>query len=436
MHRSSNYNKFFSPHVCHVCKQNQFEVNIKSQMPLKLTSCTKCCMIAYCSEQHMQLHFDDHDPICRAIVKVGTERNIWNTNVMVPDEWFAFRKKNIEYVEKELQRKLEPYEEQMFWFVKSCFICHRQLSLPTTCYHCFSVDSCHEHKMRYFAHDCLYLALAFQQNIHDIKGNYQDERMSNVYLRKIKVGISNLESYIEESVVAQRSIEEWRPKDYAYSDYLSAPLTLYFAIECAPFLQVILRRNSLIVHILAEVPVNVCALSAWEILSHLLDKNSLIIIILIGEKLQEKIIEWENCKVCRFKQKRVRFKCYSESYHNYLKYKDNVKPDIIIGYHLELEEFIVETIRAIKHQQCPLLITTKSEKKAQNNIAEIQKKLNEDIKPFLTIKNNYRSNRPYRDHENDDVFFRNNYLIIYENLNCPDIPPQKRFRSSLASLSL
>lgn len=410
MHRSPNYNKFFNPHVCHVCKMTQVQT--------KLTSCATCCMIVYCSEQHKRLHFEDHNPICKAIVKVSRERNMWNINNMTSNEWFAFRNENINCVARELQRRLEPYEEQMFWFVKSCFICHRQVRMMTTCEECFSVDSCVKHKFCYYAHDCSYLKLAFQQDMHDVKEDYLNERMSGMYITNIKASILDLGTYIEESVVALRSIAEWHPKDYVYSDYLSAPMTFYFAIHFAPFLQFTLNRSNFVIHILGA-SVKACALSAWEILSHFFSINRLIVIIFIGERLQNRVIEWKNCEGCCYMQKRIRFESYNTSYHNYMRSKKSIKPDVIMGYHLEPEQFMIQTIRAIKRQQCPLLLTAKSKKKADNNITKIQEGLNADIKPFLKVKNDFRGNRPYRDHEDDDVFFRNNYLITYENLNYP-----------------
>lgn len=407
MYEPESYNRFFHPHVCHVCK---------SRKQTKLKLCANCQMISYCGKEHMLLHLGEHRQICEAIVKLNRIRNIWNTEKITSDEWLAFRNRNIESVANVLQRDLELYEKQMFWFAKSCFVCHRQMRMLSTCKSCLSVDCCLEHNFHYFAHDCLYLSQAFVQNINDMTSRSQDNRISKLYL-KFSSEVS-MESHIEQTAITERKIKQWHRKDYVTSDYLSAPMTLYLPIYFSPSLYFsYLMESTFVIHVIAGTSTEKCALSAWEVMSHYMKENQLIVVIMIESGLQENIIQWRNCGYCCQTGRDIRFEFHTMLYHDYVQSCRYTRPNMIVGYHLEFKRFVMETIRAIKYQQCPLLMTTKSAKKAEDNIAIIQNELKEDVKPFLKIENNFMGKRPYRDHEEENVYFRNYYVIVYENLN-------------------
>lgn len=48
---------------------------------------------------------------------------------------------------------------------------------------------------------------------------------------------------------------------------------------------------------------------------------------------------------------------------------------------------------------------------------EIEKVLGTSIKPILHTENYFVSFRSHRDFENGYIFFRNSYLVVYEDLN-------------------
>lgn len=403
---SENYNNFFNPHVCHVCKCSVQE---------KLRLCSSCHMISYCSDDHRLLHSDKHNEICEAIVKLSKRRNIRNTREITSDEWLAFRKENIKSVMEEIHRSLELYEEQMFWFAISCFVCHKQNHSLTTCLDCLSVDRCHEHDFNRFAHDCLYLQQALKQDIYEIPSR-RDVKIHYMCMPFLRTDITSIESYIEESIIIHRNMKEWYDEDYTFSDNVSAPLTLCFAMNNNPFLTFEIMPSIFVIHILAGATTKQRDLSTWEILSHCMGAFRTIVIVMVGSELQDNFVKWRNCPTCCYLNKQLFFEYHSTLYHDYMQSKQHIPSNMIIGYHLELEKLDTQTIRAVKGQNCSLLLTVKSKKSTLDYITKLQAELNETVKPYIVNKNYFRSNRPYRDYE-DDVFFRNNYLIMYQNLN-------------------
>ncbi|XP_011139396.1 uncharacterized protein LOC105183155 isoform X2 [Harpegnathos saltator] len=49
------YNSFFHPNLCHVCKLRNNG---------NLIECNQCRLISYCSEEHRLLHESEHSRIC------------------------------------------------------------------------------------------------------------------------------------------------------------------------------------------------------------------------------------------------------------------------------------------------------------------------------------------------------------------------------------
>lgn len=92
---------------------------------------------------------------------------------------------------------------------------------------------------------------------------------------------------------------------------------------------------------------------------------------------------------------------------------------MIIAFNVEFgnEEASAEIIRAFQHQGCPLLLTAKSVIIAKNNITKIHEVLGSHINPLFHEENTFASFRPCRNDESDSVFYSNQYLIFYQNLN-------------------
>ncbi|XP_032670978.1 uncharacterized protein LOC116844022 [Odontomachus brunneus] len=132
-----NYNNFFHPNICHICKSNNYGNLIK---------CNKCYMISYCSEKHKQKDLEQHEQFCAYIMEYLEWDN--STELLLRHfgtfEWTESRKKFLSEITQRLPRRLEPYEMQMIIFAKSCRICHQQINIYP-CEECYSDNFCIVH---------------------------------------------------------------------------------------------------------------------------------------------------------------------------------------------------------------------------------------------------------------------------------------------------
>lgn len=399
-----DYNKFFHPNVCHVCKW-------RGQS--HLTSCLDCCMISYCNEKHRMLHRPQHQELCEAIRKMRKTRNFWVTRGMTKDEWIIHKKENVQTIKPIIRRELKPYEEQMFLFAKSCHICHQQHDLKITCSGCFSVNKCNDHKFYDIDHDCQQLKTSLFLDTD----NYIHETSVSALQHHLheKVANDKIELLIEQHKQRCAKTYLWKPDDYKYSDSVSSPLTLCYILLYN--LWYIIHRREIVIHIIVQKLTDMQNLLAWEIVLHMLVPKIRLTIIMIGLELKNAEIDgWDLCEVCRASNKMLCFEIYSILYEHYTQSPFYVPPDIIIGLDADLQKFGANTIRTWRRQNVPLLLTTTSATKALDNIKKMNEVLGKCPDPCILTENEFRSHRPYRDLESD-VFFSNSHLIFYDRLS-------------------
>ncbi|EFN78537.1 hypothetical protein EAI_02357, partial [Harpegnathos saltator] len=125
----------FNPNICHVCKSVNAETS-------SYILCDQCCLISYCNVEHKMAHYVEHKDICKIITQLSKVRPQEDDKRYKDwQEWIQSRRELIESIKHRLDRPIEPYEEQMFLWSKSCNVCHQQAELKT-CQMCFSVNYC------------------------------------------------------------------------------------------------------------------------------------------------------------------------------------------------------------------------------------------------------------------------------------------------------
>lgn len=412
------YDKVFYPNACHVCKTTDQE---------KLKTCFKCHMITYCSEVHRIMHQPEHQEICEAIRRISKTTDLWNSHGMSSDEWVEFKKENMRRIKQELCRNLEPYEEQMFLFAKSCFICHQQSNLFNICKGCYCINSCIDHNLANIKHNCEGLLLSYILDVEYLQ--HKEVITSKLFHYKIsmcKFPI-NIESFVTRfgSDVA-RNYRFWSPFDYYFCDWVSEPLTVCQIIQNPRYFY-FTKLPSFTVHIIASSN-NTNNWLAWELLLHMLaDKVSLQIIVLGSELQNIDMPALRLCDTCISLGKSLSIKLCNESYKQYmLASGDNA--DIIVGFNVELKNFENSTINTLRHQNRPLLLTSTSKDKTNDNLRILNESKVMFTVPHIRAKNSFRSYRPYRDYEIDRVFLRNKYLIICERPNFQPIQAKSNSR--------
>ncbi|XP_032681484.1 uncharacterized protein LOC116848942 [Odontomachus brunneus] len=408
------YNMFFNPNVCHVCK-----LRMKGDLIL----CNRCHMISYCSEEHKKVHLKEHSYICNHIEKALTKMSEWRMHQFSPSEWFKSKKEFMQLVQMSISRKLQPYEKQMLMFTKSCFICHQQVDL-FTCEICYSSNFCLEHFQLFATHhasECKNLILLFNLNLAKMQELVKPLYIYNITDCRVKFDISDtpdMTAFVTKYAYNKKNrISTFEFLNlYVYTEYISGPLTLYYGI-CETMSPSFVNENFCI-HVIAANYIDEEGLHTWELLLHLFRGIKNLTVVLIGPKLQDsKTRDVDLCYRCKIYDQYFNYKCYPMLYHDYVFSTNYISPSIVIGFQANFEKNTwFESIQALRYQCCPLFLTALSKCNMQNNIIRIEEILGANVTPALQLKNNYSSLCPYKDFNTDSVFYRNEVLVIYKDL--------------------
>ncbi|XP_011149394.2 uncharacterized protein LOC105189161 [Harpegnathos saltator] len=400
----SNSNQFFHPNICHVCK---------SRIQDSLRPCNWCHMISYCCEEHKWQHRPHHIEICTIITDFINDDPQWYDRCYLYDDWVKLQASLIRIIQVILKRQLEPYEMQMFMFTKACFICH-QRHTSYTCEYCLSVSYCSDHVHHIYKHYgsmCYQMSLCLNLDVRFSEDSvWESLRIKNIF-PDVKRPFTNMESFCNQ---------------YCHiTDYISDPLTLYNGMQSAHLFHPEAITNTFVIHIIAANNVDRRNFLAWELLLHLLNRITKLIIVLIGPELEPEYNEHQTCFYCKEDNKRLILEASSVLYHDYVFHINYRRPNVIVGFQAELHRPLPalnpdswsESIKTMQSQKCPVLLTATLSCKAEYDITMIQQVLGPSVKPILSTFNDFRTFRPYRDFEAGYVSFRNIYLTVYDNLN-------------------
>lgn len=428
------YNQFFNPNLCHVCKRP----HLGNKDKFNLIKCKTCNMISYCSMKHKNLHLQQHRNICQAIEHVSKTDISINQNILRQTlfEWTKSKKQFLRCVKIDLGRELSLYEEQMLMFRKSCCVCHQQIDLKT-CPKCYSSCFCSDHdKLFSTLHKDKCEKFILMLNL-DILSAQSPEISLNVDWSKLV--FCNSDDFVSTAAFIMKYVPNERKKgktgeyqlissDYIYSDYISGPLTLHYGIYKAQLFH-LFEKDDLTIHVIAASAVDQKGVSAWEMFLHFVGEIKRLTIIMTGPELTFNHCEYDTCSTCKKYNKIFNYKCYPMLYHNYVASPEYKKPDVIIGFQAHLYSKSLfdklmwdESILALKKQDCPLFLTTYNITGATKEQIKIQQVLHKNIIPSFTIKNIYKGCRPYRNFIDEFVFYRNEWLMYYTDLNAEPLP--------------
>ncbi|XP_032677184.1 uncharacterized protein LOC116846897 isoform X1 [Odontomachus brunneus] len=390
-----NYNNFFSPYICHLCK-----------ISANLEVCQWCRLISYCCQEHLELHRVEHQEFCLAVVSLSVE--IFNTQNITLKEWNEFNKVNLERVKHKLGRNLERYEEQILLFAKSCRVCYRQNDLSVVCNACMSVTMCCTHNSIPYVHSCAELRLCIKLDIENTVTNEDDITISVELVDYLS--LRDMKTHIQRRLGRHRNFETWNYADFLYTDCLSKPLTLLFYIQRANICDLKLFTD-FVIHIIAGTFTDQNSLLAWEAFLHQMIPGSTLYIIMIEPCLEQDLTAIRLCQNCRAGNKDLFFVYCGMTYKNYRRTESYLSPDIIVGFDIDFKDDKMAVVTALLRQEKSLVLTCKSESKAQEIVTEIGTTYFKV--PIINEKNKFASCRPYRDVESDSVFFLNQHLIMY-----------------------
>lgn len=408
-----NYNNFFSPNICHVCKSTNNN---------NLILCNNCCMISYCNEGHRNQHYKQHQQFCAYITQYlrdngGTQ---WRYRRSEMPEWIESRRKFLRVVTQQLPRSLQSYEMQMIIFAKSCHICHQQIDLYT-CEICYSDNYCVNHTLDFIndhASKCQELRLCRGLNVSEYIRPMNLKKKFQLYPSKPANNMKEFVlNYVRRSEYSDCFIEDWRRCDYYYSDFISGPLTLYDGMKKTK-LDLDIIGPQYVIHVVSANSIEKKHIKAWEFLQHHLCTIKRLTVVLIGQELQTQNINLESCCRCKVRKQKFNVMCRPGFYHEYTNDPTFQRPNVIIIFQAHFDTTSTwqeHSLLTPQRMNCPYILTAGSQSIAEENVNNVRKIIN--INPIYNGPNNFKSFLPCRQLHTDCVGYRNSHVTVYRNLH-------------------
>ncbi|XP_071556362.1 uncharacterized protein [Temnothorax nylanderi] len=422
---NKNYNMFFYATMCHVCKRFDDGVHLKR--------CSGCKMIAYCGYEHQNQHWKQHKPLCKAIQDVLRHYKM-DYRGETTDKWGGKKLTFALLVSSRLGRHLSMSETDMLCLPRECLVCHeRDIKSLESCQKC-AASFCKNHKDGIAHRDiCAHLELCLRTNLlHIGEGNNPPDL--HLYLQHFlqeyshvscKSTFQNMKDFIEAFRNIQTDSEmSCNARAALDSDYLTHPLTLFYAMR---LLNHVPRSKDIVVHVLSASYSKEIRLIGWEILPRLIGTMVSVVVIFIGPELYIpcKSNPSHNCDNCMSREKKcLTFELHDVLYENYVRSPSFVKPDLVVGFNLDIYEHEVEfseekwapSIKLIAKQNCPFVLTSLTLRAFKKETYRINTILNKEVDHLYSGKNPFGSLIPYRTIGMEYVFYINQYVIIYRSL--------------------
>ncbi|XP_012280266.1 uncharacterized protein LOC105699679 [Orussus abietinus] len=414
------HNLFFYANVCHVCKA------FSKELPLK--RCGNCRMIAYCGEDHQRQHWPQHKELCNVLLQMLQESGIScllkKNQAQNAKEWSQIKTNLMLLVSIKINRRLLPYEEQMFKFPRSCVICHESESkILKDCQDCPSGSYCAAHRYNtVHSKQCTSLKLCFDLDIATALFTRETPRHVVPFHTEVAYLPNTMKDFIDLYVNENKSLPMSPECRTAYiSEYLTRPLSLLYAMERLEFS----AKAEITIHVIGANMIEVDGLEVWEILLHWLPSLMVLTIVLIGPELIWDSVTPNVCDCCAVEDMKIHVESCNMLYEDYVSSQWFEKPDFIIGYNTgihECEDFTsskdtwVASLRLLAEQNCPVVLTSYTLDESHKEHERLQAVLGESIVHTLCQFNPFSSLRPYRDYETEGVYYQNQFITIYKKL--------------------
>ncbi|XP_032678508.1 uncharacterized protein LOC116847524 isoform X2 [Odontomachus brunneus] len=390
--------------------------------------CNRCYMISYCSEEHEAIHRNSHSQICKAIRSVITYESFWDT---YPNSeiWIETRKGILHQIRSCLSRDIHQYEIEMIFCAKSCYVCYRQANIKP-CNICYAANFCDDDQLLFkIFHEkyCRELLLLLNMNIFHINGCTEKILFEDKYkftkfscVKSFHDTFTFINKYVGINEVPYLDLDPselvfyWSLDQRIYSDYVSGPLTLYYALQESNLIPLPENAHKYIIHVIGANKIDIICLKIWHIFLHCIRQTKNLYIVFINSLNFESSDFGFVCSNCKRYKQKLYIKSVSEPYHDFVHLDSYEKPNVIILFEIEclsIEEWF-DSVEAIIAQQCPLLLTANSENTVQENVNKIEIKTGIN-RNRIYRENKFRSYMPRRNDGTGEFYYRNLHFIMY-----------------------
>ncbi|XP_024886658.1 uncharacterized protein LOC112464098 [Temnothorax curvispinosus] len=417
------YNMWFYATMCHVCKGFGDGVLLKK--------CGGCRMISYCGQEHQKEHWKLHKPLCKAIQDVLRDYSMDNPIITVSSSGETLeneRKKSyfMLLISNKLGRPLKFEEGQMFCFPRECLICHeRNAQSLKDCRKCVA-SFCKNHvNGTEHKNICAPLELRFRSDLSAIRGETGPPDM-RCYLRHVtdKGKFQNMKDFINAYWNISSDSEISRNILIGqHSLHLTRPLTLFHAMR---LLNYVPKSKAIVIHVVGACYSEEFCLMGWEVLPRLIGTAMPVTIIMIGPELQLQINPEYVCNNRMLPEnKHLTFDFYDMLYENYVRSPTFVKPNLVVGFDLGIQEHELgssketwaPSIKLIAKQNCPFILTCRFRlENFKKELDRINAILGRKVNYLYSGENPFASLSPFRNVAPEYVLYMNQYIVIYRSL--------------------
>ena len=351
------------------------------------------------------------------------------------EAWIRAKMYLMDKVEVNLRRPLTYYESQMFLFRKICSICDsRDLSVLKTC-EC-GISYCKNHNDNLHYKICREFSLSFKLSTTENLRN-----LHHVYV-KPKINTINgmlplsMDGFVNSCLSLEKEISEAKKKlntrDFEkllISDRFSRPLTFLYSLQKLRF-EV---PKTMIIHVIGSVDSEYLDANFWGFALFWRSTLTALKIIFIGPEmspLNKTFIKSKLHFPSVSNTHPVNLdvpKCVQERYEDYFHSASFEKPDIIMGYNLEIQESLYgiprnnctwkDAILALAEQKVPFVLTAETEEQALKDHIRICSFLGRSVDYAFCEENPFASLIRKKDIYTDGLRRSNGYIVIYPDLN-------------------
>ena len=229
-------------------------------------------------------------------------------------------------------------------------------------------------------------------------------------------------------------------EDMATSNFLTAPLTLLYAIKKLNHK----IDSSMVIHIIGASSSDIVTENSWKLFLYWLGRLNNLKIVFIGPEVPnflETRVDTSDFFFVAVKIFKVEF--HALQYDEYFKSKSFIKPNIIFGCNLDIHESELglsecnwkNIILTLKKVGVPFILTAGTEERAKKDHKTFCKLLGMSVDYNYFEVNPFAALSPERDFETEGVRYSNKYIIIYDGKYKELVKLNKKTSKDLAGKS-
>ncbi|XP_015123958.1 uncharacterized protein LOC107046018 [Diachasma alloeum] len=389
-----------------------------------LNYCKNCRAVGFC-EKDSKTQNPKHKDLCEVLTQLrGASPSVFTGD---GGEWnqasWALMKTNLMLITQlKLGRKLNKQEEEVLKFPKRCVTCfetdHNNL---TDCKVCPGTSFCPRHMQSKEEHsercrkitECaasdVFFSPMLRRDIPSVPEDQSPSKLPEDMNQFIKICGPNFVPFPHN---VQTS---------ASSEVFTRPLSLLYGIEKINYE----IKDRLVVHVVGASAVDLEDPSTFEIILHFRPNLKEILLVFVGPDLEG--IEMPSmtpylCRECKKRDVKLDVKIIARFYHEFFEGEEFLSPDVVVGYNIGVHECVefnserdtwAPTIKTIGGLMCPLIVTSYTQEEAQKDYERILGG-SENFVGVVNQKNPFGSLRHYRDFENDEFYYQNQFIMVFK----------------------